>query len=291
MMNFFLLILASALWGAAPTILKPIVLTLGAAWTAELRILLAVAFAAVVLHLFGRNGVQFRTHGRFFLVAGALNTALPYLLNSFAVSQARASLVAALGATAPLFALFIRAMLVESVAAIREWVGLVLGFIGTIVLLSGSLDPTVGTPPIAIAMGLGAAISVAAAAIYIGDRTKVIGPLQTVVGTLLAASLLTMPSALMAPVPMIPSIDVISLLALLSIVCTIIPYHIYFRLVDQAGPAFALLVNYLIPAFGVAWGVVLLGEDFGITEIAGLVLVLCGIGVATIHRTVGSDAD
>mgnify|MGYP002720380207 FL=1 len=51
----------------------------------------------------------------------------------------------------------------------------------------------------------------------------------------------------------------LALLAL-GVLCTGIAYVIFFRLIAKRGPAKALTVTYAIPVFGVAYGVLLLGE-------------------------------
>ena len=50
-----------------------------------------------------------------------------------------------------------------------------------------------------------------------------------------------------------------SLLAL-GVLCSGVAYILYFRLITNAGPSRALAVTFLIPAFAVMYGVVLLGE-------------------------------
>jgi drug/metabolite transporter (DMT)-like permease len=46
----------------------------------------------------------------------------------------------------------------------------------------------------------------------------------------------------------------------LGVMCTGVAYILYFRLIEQAGPAKALSVTFAIPVFAVGYGVVLLGE-------------------------------
>jgi hypothetical protein len=92
--------------------------------------------------------------------------------------------------------------------------------------------------------------------------------------SLLVPSLLTIP-------PGSPSLQAWGALVVAGVISTGVAYILYFRLIDQAGPARALTVTFLVPVFAIAYGVVLLDEH--ITPwmiVCGLVIVL-GTGLAS----------
>jgi drug/metabolite transporter (DMT)-like permease len=53
-------------------------------------------------------------------------------------------------------------------------------------------------------------------------------------------------------------------------------YLIYFRLIKDMGPISALSVTFLIPVFGILWGVFFLDEQIDWSTIVGAVVVLAG---------------
>src|SRR4029079_12257824 len=57
-------------------------------------------------------------------------------------------------------------------------------------------------------------------------------------------------------------------------------YLLYFRLIADVGPARALTVTFLIPLFGVLWGVLFLGEPVAIGMLSGCALILAGTWLA-----------
>ena len=69
--------------------------------------------------------------------------------------------------------------------------------------------------------------------------------------------------------------------ALLGVGCTALAYLLYFRLLARSGPSTAMAVTYLIPVFGVTWGALLLDERLPSSAIAGALLVLAGVALAT----------
>ena len=62
----------------------------------------------------------------------------------------------------------------------------------------------------------------------------------------------------------------------LALLCSSIAYLLYYRLIADIGPTRALTVAFLIPAFGMAWGALLLGETITWPMIAGCALVVGG---------------
>jgi drug/metabolite transporter (DMT)-like permease len=60
-----------------------------------------------------------------------------------------------------------------------------------------------------------------------------------------------------------------------------IAYLLYFALIAGAGPSRAILVTYLVPSIALVYGVAFLGEAVTVQGIAGLALVLFGVGLGT----------
>jgi drug/metabolite transporter (DMT)-like permease len=55
---------------------------------------------------------------------------------------------------------------------------------------------------------------------------------------------------------------------------------VYFRLIQTAGPGFTSQLNYLIPLWAVAIGILFLGEALGLGHLIGLLLILGGVLIA-----------
>jgi len=62
----------------------------------------------------------------------------------------------------------------------------------------------------------------------------------------------------------------------LGVLCTGIAYILYFRLIARVGPASAMTVTFLIPAFAMLWSGLFLGEPVTATMIAGCAVILAG---------------
>ena len=68
---------------------------------------------------------------------------------------------------------------------------------------------------------------------------------------------------------------------MVGVLCTGVAYVLYFRLIEQAGPARALAVTFLVPVFAILYGALFLREQ--VTPwmlVCGLVIV-CGTALST----------
>jgi drug/metabolite transporter (DMT)-like permease len=70
---------------------------------------------------------------------------------------------------------------------------------------------------------------------------------------------------------------------LLGVLSTGVAYVLYFRLIAHVGPASAVAVTFLIPAFAVLWGWLFLGETVTPAMAAGCAVILLGTALATGH--------
>ena len=63
--------------------------------------------------------------------------------------------------------------------------------------------------------------------------------------------------------------------------CTGLAYILFFRLIENAGPARALTVTFLVPVFAVFYGAVFLGEEITQWMLICAVVIVCGVALST----------
>lgn len=163
--------------------------------------------------------------------------------------------------------------------------GLGIGFGGVAVLagpgLAGSPWPIVEVLLVAVCYAIAPLI----AARHLGDVPTL--PL-TAACLGVAALIYAAPAAATWPDEM-PSGTVLVALATLAVVCTALAFVIFFALIREVGPARALMITYVNPVVALAAGVIVLSEPLTVWNIAGLVLILTGLFLATRSRS--SDGD
>ena len=67
----------------------------------------------------------------------------------------------------------------------------------------------------------------------------------------------------------------------MGIASTGFAYILYFRLIANVGPAKAITVAYLIPAFAVIWGALFLDETVTALMIIGCLIIFLGTALVT----------
>jgi drug/metabolite transporter (DMT)-like permease len=92
---------------------------------------------------------------------------------------------------------------------------------------------------------------------------------------------LLLPLAVWAWPERMPSLGAWGAVAMLAFLCTGLAYVLYFRLIAHVGPARAISVTFLVPAFASAWGFAVLGERPTLTMVLGFGVILVGTALST----------
>ena len=267
------LLALAAIWGASFLFMRIVAPALGPVVTAELRTLIAGVALALYFALVGINA-EWRRFGRHYVVVGILSSALPFLLWAYAALSLPAGLLSVLNATAPMFGAVCSAVILRERLSARRIAGLVVGVLGVALLSRPEAGATLHYP--AIIGALAACFCYGLVATYIKRWASQVPSRSMAAGSQLAAGILLTPLIPLWPPMAAPTPLVVASILALGLVCSAIAYLLYFRLIADIGATGALTVTYLIPVFGVLWGVLFLGETVSLSMLAGGVLVILG---------------
>jgi drug/metabolite transporter (DMT)-like permease len=276
------LIALAAIWGASFLFMRLGASDFGPIALSAVRVAGAALFLLPLLAMRGLWGTL-RAHAGPIFVVGLVNSALPFVLFSAAALAIPAGLSAIFNAASPLFAALVaRLWLGERLDASRV-AGLVIGFVGVAALAASKASFQHGASAAgwAVVACIGAAALYGLGANYTKRRLAGVAPLAVAAGSQLSASLLlAVPAWNWWPKAM-PSGAAWGAAALLAALCTGVAYILYFRLIANVGPANAITVTFLIPAFAVGWGCAVLGEGVTLAMLAGCAVILAGTAMAT----------
>lgn len=206
---------------------------------------------------------------------------VPFSLIAMGEQWISSSLAGILIATVPLSVIIIAPLfgVRERLGALRI-AGLAIGFCGVVAIVG--LDT--GHGPMLWAGVLCLMISVVGYAIgplivqrYLAD----VDELGAVAASLVVASVLLLPPALLSAPTHVPSAVSLGAVVALGLACTALGLYLYFYLINEAGAARASLVAYVNPAVAALIGVLVLHEPFGAATGAGLAMILFGSWLAT----------
>lgn len=256
-------LLLALIWGSSFLWMRIAAQELGALPTAALRVTVAALFLWPILQAKGHAPLLRQNWKPVFFV-GLLNSGIPFALYSFAVMHITTGLSSILNATVPLFGAFVAWLWLGDRPGLSRSLGLALGFAGVALLAGGeaSFKPNdSGIAPMwAVLACLGATVCYALSASFTKKHIPPLPPLVTATGSQMGAALaLALPALWWRP-QHLPSLQAWGALLAVGIVCTGLAYILYFKLIENTGPARALTVTFMVPVFAIVYGVLLLGE-------------------------------
>ncbi|BCB83215.1 transporter [Phytohabitans suffuscus] len=275
-------LLLALLWGSSFTFIK---VSLRGLSPGQLVLARLVLGALVLLSIVGLRRVALprsvSTWGHI-AVAALFGNVVPFLLLSYGERGTGAGIAGVLVGSTPLWTMaFAAAALPTERATSRKVVGLLVGFLG-VVLVSGLWQDTQGSLGANLAC-LGTAVSYGVGLVYVRKvlSARAIPPLAGACSQLMAASVL---QALVTPflgwpTPHITA-EVTGSILFLGIFSTGLAYVLLFRLIGDVGATTASGVNYVVPVFAVAIGVIALGEAMTWNLLIGGLVILAGMAYA-----------
>jgi drug/metabolite transporter (DMT)-like permease len=274
------LVLLAALWGGSFLFMRYAAPAFGPLPLIWLRVAVAAACLVPLLMLRRQVGAL-RAHAVGIVVVGVFSSALPFALIAWAMLSITAGLASILNATVPIFTALIGAVwLRERLGAARS-AGLVVGFVGVLVLAAGQADFKPGGSGWAILAMLLATLSYGFAAHLTRRLLSDVPALVSAAGSQIAAAIVLTPLALWFWPAETPGRLAWAAAIALGVGCTAFAFLIFFRLIANVGAARAVTVTFLIPLFGIVWGSIFLGERLDAGMLVGGAIVVLGTALAT----------
>ncbi|WP_409998052.1 DMT family transporter [Bradyrhizobium sp. SZCCHNR1053] len=273
--DWSLLGLLSLLWsgsfifnGLALKELPPLTLVL-------LRIVLAAAILLPLLRLRGLGFPKGFAGWRPFFAVALFNNVVPFCLIVIGQTFITSGLASVLNATTPLFTIVVMAAAGEERLSARRAAGLVVGFVGVVILRGGpGLDGSGGG--YGFLFGLGASLSYGIAALLVRRHLAHSPPLATATFQLSASSVMMLAIAAVVDQPWrlpIPGLQTWLAVIGLAALSTAFAYIVFFQILRRSGATNVMLVTLLIPLTTILLGSLVLGESISLREIGGALVI------------------
>jgi drug/metabolite transporter (DMT)-like permease len=271
--TYAVLVALAAIWGGSFLFQRVAAKDFGPLPLVEVRLALG---GLMLLPFLIRERVRFTLSRWPAIVAvGAIATTLPFLLFAWGAERAPAGIGAISNSMAVPFAALVGFALFGERIGLRRAVALFAGLAGVAVLASGHVAGS--NIAAAVAAGTVAALMYGFSTNLVKHHLSDLPPAALAAATLLAGALELAPFTWFEwPKNAIPMHSWTSVAAL-GLLCTGLAYALFYKLIGNIGATRAAMVTYLVPAFGVAWGWLFLGEPLTPSMAVGGALILGGM--------------
>lgn len=262
-------------WGLSLLVLLRVVHAFGWVGAVTFRAFIA-SIALLVLAIISKRKLQFNAGIKPFIILGATTVAGQLIGLSMATPRIGAAMTAIMTATIPLFAMLMSHYWQLERINPQRFVGLLLGFIGIIILVGFPAVPVTDTFILGCLLALLSTISAAFGSTYASKYLKDTGSWETTIGAFFFGGVLTLPLLLISPVPTSPDWLDYLCLCILGIVMSALTYMTYFKLITRIGPTKTVSVEFAVTLVGVFSGTILLGESISLLQIVGGLIIMSG---------------
>lgn len=276
------LLLLGALWGASFLFMRMGAAQFGSMALAGMRAI-GAAICSIPLLMSRERLVELRANWRSVTLIGLTNSALPFVLFSYAAQSLPSGLSAIFDAIAPLLVAASGWLWLGERLNATQASGLVIGMTGVVWLIGGSMGFGHGGAAVGWAMAacVGANVCYTFGAHYSHRRVQSVSPLTIAIGSQVAAAIMLLPFTVWLWPATSPSVQAWVAMFGLASGCTSLAYVLFYRLLARIGSTRSMAVLYLIPVFGVVWGAMFLRESITVAMAGGCAVILLGVALTT----------
>ncbi|MBL4747169.1 MAG: EamA family transporter [Flavobacteriaceae bacterium] len=273
------LIILALIWGSSFILMKKSLLGLTPVQVGAFRVLIA---AVVIVSVGFKNlkGIS-KKQWKHIVVTSFLGTFFPAFLFAFAVQKIDSSVAAILNSLTPLNTLLIGTVLYGFVFRKRQFAGVLMGLIGTVVLIlkGAALHPNHDYfyAVFVIVSSIGYAFNVNILKRHLGDLSAMSVTVAQFVLLIVPAMVVIYATGFLTEFTwQASSIESFMYVTVLAVLGTGVAKVLFNNLVKIASPVFSSSVTYLIPIVAIVWGL-LDGERLSMVQVASAVLIMLGV--------------
>jgi drug/metabolite transporter (DMT)-like permease len=274
------LVLLAAVWGASFLFMRIGAPEFGPIALMQLRMLIAALFLLPIMQMRG-DFAEVSGNWKTLTILGFLNSAIPMLLLTYSTLFVTAGYSSIFNATAPLWGALVAWVWLSERLNTMSIVGLLIGFVGVAVLAGDAESLASPGSMLAVVAAISGAFFYGVGANYARRYTKHLRSMSVATGSMLFPAIILLPLTVITWPDTPPSARAWLALIVMGIASTGFAYILYFRLIANVGPAKAITVAYLIPAFAVIWGSLILDETVTALMIIGCLIIFLGTALVT----------
>jgi drug/metabolite transporter (DMT)-like permease len=286
------ILLLSALWGVSFLMIRIAGDSFPPLWVALLRSTLGAVLLWTVLRLGGKQ-LPPRRLLPWLLTVALFNNALPFTLFAWGERTIPSNVAAVLNATTPIWTLVLTMAIHRTRAALLTIAGVFLGFGGVLVVVAGHAgDPAAEHAAGGVLRGIIvislAALAYAIATVIAKAKLQGLDPIGLATTQLSLAGLMILPLALAGAHPSSLHLAPIAAITVLGFAGSGFAYLLYYHLLSQVSATHVAAVAYLLPLWGLFWGL-FAHESIGLVTCIGVAITIAGLILLNWQQRPGTE--
>ena len=278
--NWTLVFLLGFLWGASFLFVEILLNYISPFMIVYLRVSLASLILILYLIL-SKIKFQFSFLLVFnFFIMGMLNNVFPFLLITYGQQTVSGGLASILNANTSFLTILLASLILKNEPLTKSRIiGVLIGVIGVIIVVGyGNIYDLFdkGSGKFLILLS---GLSYAFAAIFAKVRLQNIQPEVAATGMLTMSTLILSPFIFLFYGNEVSSLNIISMSysLLFAVICSVLAYFIYFKILLSTGAGNLLICTIIIPPSAILLNAILIGELITLNELIGLVIITFGL--------------
>ena len=285
--KWFYLIILSIIWGSSFILIKKSLLGLTAYQIGGLRNVLS----GIILIAFAYKGLKKidKAKWKWIIISGFLGSFFPAFLFAIAETEIDSAITSILNSLVPLNTVLMGAAIFKIASTKRQVLGVIIGFIGTAILILKGADINPNQNYLYAAYIIIATLMYAANVNIIKRHLQSVKPLTIAAGNYVFIVVPAFVVLLFTDFFTAKTFESeafyesLIYICILSIFGTALAKVFFFKLVQISTPVFATSVTYLMPIVAVIWGITD-GETFTPLQAIATAIILAGVYIANRKR-------
>ena len=278
--DWLLVISLGMLWGASFLFVEVLLDLINPFLIVYFRVSVASVILVIFLYLSRTKFIlSYKTVYNLFIMA-MLNNVVPFLLIAYGQQTTTGGLASILNANTSLITILLASIFIPyEKLTVNRLFGVLIGLLGIIIAVGYESFSTIYEGSFGKFLILLATVSYSFAGIWAKLKLSDVPPLISATGMLTFSTVILSPFAAVFYFDDIINLNfpIIFYSVMFAILCSVIAYFLYFKILEKTGAGNLLICTIIIPPASIILNSLILGQVIAISELIGLMIITVGL--------------
>ena len=278
--DWFLVISLGILWGASFLFVEVLLDLINPFLIVYFRVSIASVILVLFLYL---SKIKFKSSYKMIynlFVMALLNNVVPFLLIAYGQRTTTGGLASILNANTSLITILLASIFIPyEKLTVNRLLGVLIGLLGIIIAVGYESFSTIYDTSYGKFLILLATVSYSFAGIWAKMKLNDVPPLISATGMLTFSTVILSPFAAVYFYDDLMNLNfsIIFYLIMFALLCSVVAYFLYFKILEKTGAGNLLICTVIIPPASIILNSLVLGQVISTSELIGLIIITVGL--------------